>query len=458
MSHSDTTPRTLTADRLDAAFNEVGGQARPDYLPDIVAQASRTRQRPAWTFLERWLPMDIAVRRQGVPRAVLVFAVLALLITLLVATVAFIGTRPSQPPLGAATNGLIAFASGGDLIVAEPDGTGRRSLISGAGVIGGLAFSPDGRRLAYWSQALPGATWDLTVVDADGGSPVIIASGVSVASDPSVPAWSPNGATIAYSAATPQPAEATCRSSQNGSFCTNRIFLAAVDGSGVQQIGDPALDVRGPDWSPDGSTIAFGGGNASPEIGVHLYLMDADGSDVRQLSDVVGSDWAFVRVDWSHDGTKIVGQAGAEDNIGEWDIWVINADGSGATNVGAHAGGDEIIPSWAPDRDCIDMGVERHRPSGGRGRTGRPPGRGGRPVVPRWPAPVWAHGCRHRRERPRWHRPDDCRRPRRRFCLATTVPVAQAGEGSHFGALSSLTPPPRRRGRRSRSARARSPG
>ena len=99
MSHSDTTPRTLTADRLNAAFNEVGGQARPDYLPDIVAQAGRTRQRPAWTFLERWLPMDIAVRRQGVPRAVLVFAVLALLLTLLMATVAFIGTRPSQPPL-----------------------------------------------------------------------------------------------------------------------------------------------------------------------------------------------------------------------------------------------------------------------------------------------------------------------------------------------------------------------
>ena len=82
--------------------------------------------------------------------------------------------------------------------------------------------------------------------------------------------------------------------------------------------------------------------------------MDADGSNVRQLSDVVGSDWAFVRVDWSHDGTKIVGQAGAADDISNWDIWVINADGSGATNVGAYPQGtDEIIPSWAPDRDAL---------------------------------------------------------------------------------------------------------
>ena len=82
--------------------------------------------------------------------------------------------------------------------------------------------------------------------------------------------------------------------------------------------------------------------------------MDADGTDVRQLSDVVGSDWAFVRVDWSHDGTKIVGQAGAAGNITNWDIWVINADGSGATNVGAYPLGiDEVLPSWAPDRDAL---------------------------------------------------------------------------------------------------------
>ena len=267
MSHSDTTPRTFTADRLDAAFNEVGGQARPDYLPDIVAQARRTRQRPAWTFLERWLPMDIAVRRQGVPRAVLAFAVLALLITLLVATVAFIGTRPSQPPLGDATNGLIAFASGGDLIVVEPDGTGRRSLISGASEVGGLAFSPDGRRLAYLSTAA-GGIWDLIVVDSDGANPVTVASGIREVTGPL--AWSPDGATIAYSARTPDAVGPSCVAYQNGDFCTSRVYVAATDGSGARQIGDPALDARSPDWSPDGSTIAFGGGNASPAIGVHL--------------------------------------------------------------------------------------------------------------------------------------------------------------------------------------------
>ena len=237
--------------------------------------------------------------------------------------------------------------------------------------------------------------------------------------------------------------------------------MAAADGSGARQIGDPELDARSPDWSPDGSTIAFGGGGASPSVGVHLYLMDADGSNVRQLSDVVGSDWAFVRVDWSHDGTKIVGQAGAADNIANWDIWVINADGSGATNVGAHPQGvDEVIPSWAPDRDALAWWRGRHRPPGGRGRAGRAPGRTG--------AAVWS--------------PDGqllygttdagivvmdldgtvqmtVEGPAGDVRLATAVRLAlTAGEGCRYGALSSLTPAPRRRGRRSTSATARSPG
>ena len=351
MSHSDTQPRSLSADRLGAAFNEVGGQARPDYLPDIVAQAGRTRQRPAWTFLERWLPMDIAVRRQGVQRAVLVFAALALLIALVVATVALIGTRPTRPALTAATNGQIAFSSGGDIIVVEPDGTGRRTLISGASETGGLDYSPDGQRLAYWSRAEAGGTWDLIVVDSNGANPVTIASGT--ADSGSDPAWSPDGAAVAYSAKTPGAKGTVCRT-WNGEFCTSRIYRAAADGSGTRLIGDPGMDARAPDWSPDGSTIAFGGGGSAPSVGVHLFVMDADGSNVRQLSEVVGSDWAFVRVDWSHDGTKIVGQAGAADDISNWDIWVINADGSGATDVGAYPGGvDEIIPSWAPDRDAL---------------------------------------------------------------------------------------------------------
>jgi len=352
MNLPDTTSRSLTADRLTAALDEVGDPGRPDYLPDIVAQAGRTRQRPAWTFLERWIPMDIAIRRQGVPRAVLVVAGLALLLTLLLAMAAFVGVGRVRPVL--ATNGQLAFASGGNIDVVEPNGSGRRTLVSGAFEVGDMAYSPDGGRLAYWSKAGPGGTWDLIVVSADGSNPRTIASGIVDVTGP-YPAWSPDGTRIVFSARTATGDGSSCAAneSQNGDFCRSRISLAPVDGSGSRQIGDPAMDARSPDWSPDGSTIAFGGGNASPAIGVHLYLMDADGSNVRRLSNVIGTDWAFVRVDWSHDGKKIAGQASAANDLAEWDIWIIPMDGSAPTDVGAQTGGDEILPVWAPDRNAL---------------------------------------------------------------------------------------------------------
>ena len=41
----------------------------PDYRDDLVQQIARVRQRPAWTFPERWLPMDFATKAMpGAPR------------------------------------------------------------------------------------------------------------------------------------------------------------------------------------------------------------------------------------------------------------------------------------------------------------------------------------------------------------------------------------------------------
>src|SRR5262249_33466439 len=40
----------------------------PSYRDDLLAAARRTGQRPAWSFPERWLPVDIANRRAFAPR------------------------------------------------------------------------------------------------------------------------------------------------------------------------------------------------------------------------------------------------------------------------------------------------------------------------------------------------------------------------------------------------------
>jgi Tol biopolymer transport system component len=349
--------RTLSPERLTAALDEIGGTPKLDYLDSIVAQARRTRQRPAWTFLERWLPMAIALRPAAVlPRVAVFMALLAGLLALLVISYLLAGAAPTVPTVLPVGNGLIALASNGDIDVVQPDGSGRHPLISGPAFQTFPSWSPDGTKLAFWSQDAAGAPWSVIVVNADGSAPITIATsnviGTNLAGMSRL-RWSPDGRTIAYSAPTARPGQISCVGFgyQNGDFCSYRIFVAATDGSGSGQIGDPNLDARSPAWSPDGSTIAFGGGNAAQEV--DLYAMGSDGSHVRRLGTAKGTDWAFVYVDWSPDGSTVVGQAGSAADVNDWDIWVTKADGSAETDISNDASTDEELPDYAPDRPAI---------------------------------------------------------------------------------------------------------
>ena len=39
-------------------LDEQAGRGAPDYLDEILARTTRTRQRPAWSSLERWLSVQ----------------------------------------------------------------------------------------------------------------------------------------------------------------------------------------------------------------------------------------------------------------------------------------------------------------------------------------------------------------------------------------------------------------
>jgi TolB protein len=70
-----------------------------------------------------------------------------------------------------------------------------------------------------------------------------------------------------------------------------------------------------------------------------LYTIDPDGTDRLQLTTTLGSE---SNPAWSADGAKI-----AFDRAG--DIFVLNADGSGETNVTNSPGSFELEPAWSPD-------------------------------------------------------------------------------------------------------------
>ncbi len=51
------TPIDVRSERLTAGLTDLAGTGAPDYRNDILRQVARTRQRPAWSFPERWIPM-----------------------------------------------------------------------------------------------------------------------------------------------------------------------------------------------------------------------------------------------------------------------------------------------------------------------------------------------------------------------------------------------------------------
>jgi Tol biopolymer transport system component len=101
---------------------------------------------------------------------------------------------------------------------------------------------------------------------------------------------------------------------------------------------DPATHDQLPDWSPDGTKIAYeddmtGGGD--------VYVMNADGSNPTRLTTDPTLDLGPT---WSPDGTQITFLA-FRDNPRA--VYVMNADGSDQHAV--HPGpGPQFVPGWQP--------------------------------------------------------------------------------------------------------------
>jgi TolB protein len=101
-------------------------------------------------------------------------------------------------------------------------------------------------------------------------------------------------------------------------------------------------------WSPDGSMIAFSSDvNAAP--GEHdIYVMNKDGSGLTQLT----TDPAFESGPaWSPDGTRLAFGRWVGPN--DFEIFVVNLDGSGLQQLTDDPALSSGSPSWSPDGSKI---------------------------------------------------------------------------------------------------------
>ncbi len=340
--------------------------------------------------------------------------------------------EPAQalPPLiGPAGNGLIAYIWRGDLYVGDPD-TGETTAIV-TGPVGRLArpqFSPDGTKIAFMRTDLSRSIRpEIVVVRADGSDErVVVPRG---AAGEGHFAWTPDSASLVVanglevrpsSAPTPPYDQALSLVDASGlaeprlltpplprwpgrqwmgpTTALAQMFrppagdrivagdweaLDVFDAEliGVTSLGRAAIKgrepawVRWPGWSPDGTMIVFGldkGEFGWPDAQIGSFVMNADGTDVRELGHAMtsfgaGSGFLFGGA-WSPDSAVIA--YGRETSSAEPDGAIALVDvASGAERVLWATRANPDLPgpgaywSWSPDgRSIVFLAHEGERP------------------------------------------------------------------------------------------------
>ena len=150
------------------------------------------------------------------------------------------------------------------------------------------------------------------------------------------PDWSPDGTRIAFA-------------SQFGDN-DPQIYVMNADGTGRRKLTTRLEGHGGPDWSPDGTKVAFGFARPANNQG-GIAVISADGTNETDLTNSAAIDGSPA---WSPDGRKIAFERYFGTN-GE--IFVMDADGSSPTNLTNSALSDSG-PAWSPDGAKIAFSTE----------------------------------------------------------------------------------------------------
>jgi len=251
------------------------------------------------------------------------------------------GPAPSVAAQGESLPGRLLFVQGGNLWLWQAD-AGRQLTDSGNAYQ--PAWSPDGRRIAYIQRDTSFS--DLLVMPAEGGESLRLTEDgpdSSVYSYERIytsmwafyPAWSPDGATIAFASQAGPPGGQPAAEFRISLFATP----AAAGGGRTQLYADESGHVGRLSYAPDGQSIAFAfgpAGEGAPTI--HRYTT-ADGSAVP----LPGAPEQSYDPAFSPDGRRLAFAARAN---GRTDVFVMPVGGPAVqlTNMGSAR-----APAFSPD-------------------------------------------------------------------------------------------------------------
>jgi TolB protein len=223
----------------------------------------------------------------------------------------FFQTEPAWSPDGK----KIVFSSGRDgiqhIFVMNADGTGTTRLTNAAKNDNHPSWSRNGQ-IVYSRE---GAIFE---IPAAGGKAHRVGHGFGSATDP---AFSPNGALIAYDYRKP-------------GFSIHEVYVMNADGTGIRQVTRLGAASELPAWSPDGKTLAF-----QSDVTGHLeiYTVSVNAGRPQRLT---SSATDAIQPAWAPDGRTI---AYSLDGA----IWT---EEGGTVKQLTSGGNDDSAPAWRPVR------------------------------------------------------------------------------------------------------------
>jgi serine/threonine protein kinase len=222
----------------------------------------------------------------------------------------------------------------GKIILVNLDGSEPKTILEDGDSNTEAVFSPDGSKIAFVKKhggdLLDAIGSNIWVMNADGTDLKQLTHADRYCRTPT---WSPDGRQIAF---------AVGRADRN-----NEIYVMEADGSNPKNLTrDPGYDAD-PAWSPDGKQIAFAS-RRGPQRGFHLHVMDADGKNVRMLSQS-DNEYGAVYPAWTPDSARIVYKDTPSNDDAE--LTICNRDGSDAKRLPDM--GLCMRPAWSPDGKSI---------------------------------------------------------------------------------------------------------
>ncbi len=125
--------------------------------------------------------------------------------------------------------------------------------------------------------------------------------------------------------------------------CGGGLHFSTPEKNSLQQLTpEPSQDFYA-DWSPDGKKIAF----ISDRSGNwNIWLINSDGSNPQVLT----ADHQATSPSWSPDGSMIAYATDKESGMRFWtDIWIMGSDGSFQKPLSQTPTLKDLVPAWSPD-------------------------------------------------------------------------------------------------------------